>query len=537
MSQTNTSLRCHGCGAEVTDGAVSCPVCGVKLNIEAVGAGIPKTGATPEYDEGAVFEGGRHLFSNRLVIRVALFLVSVVMLLLIFLVPTSRSYMSTEDGVEYSIDYTAVDSVKLAVYSYLSYGDSRLAETESYKRLLECSDELFILGSYANDEKRIPILEEAAECSLYVTLMSREVPLTFDVAVAAVASVLMIALAVIFAISAAYALTLEALRVLFDVRVRRDGRGLVMKTLWLSAAAVPLFGYAHAQLADFGMSKSLGSYSAGGGGLSVGFVFLSIVAAVGVIYSVLCFILPKLLKHGIKVTASTVKSAASALLALLMLILMLCPMVAVKLANPYYPKNTDTIGLSVGDIYYTTGDDIVYFASTSSTYNTNKINDTIKAHFTKNTEDDLPTDELLYDLMTGVRRRDNSGLYLALQIVMLINLVLVGLLLFTLGCRHLLSSKCEGMLKFLKITVMLLALTLAVLSIVIAIVADGAVTNELSYVMKVNVGVAPVLLILSAIALVASMGIKEVVYLDRDYDNPDVSYAPYVISARKKKRY
>jgi hypothetical protein len=66
-------------------------------------------------------------------------------------------------------------------------------------------------------------------------------------------------------------------------------------------------------------------------------------------------------------------------------------------------------------------------------------------------------------------------------------------------------------------------------------IAEGCIDGELIRFMNVEMGIAPVLMLLFAIANVCTVGADRGFVSDCDYDNADVSYAPYVVGYKKHK--
>lgn len=487
-----------------------------------------------KYDEGAVLSEWWHVFTNRLVRRGVIFALSLVLLLIAFIAPLSYSHMTDDISGEYKIGFTAVESVRLAVYSTKSYSNRQIQKTEEYTAYLRDAEKLTEFELLYDSPEREVLLKNIAKNNLYVSLMGRDVTLGFDIAVAAVASILLLVAASLFFIVALFSLSVEVIDAFFGIKLKVNPYKASLSFLWLFVGLLPVCGYAHSQLSFFGIGSKFSAFSAAGSSLGAGFVFLCIIGALCTVYSVLSFVVPSVRRFGFKMNSATKKAIGALCVTLLMLVSLLSPMIKIKLANPYRPDEQTALGISAAELFYTTGDDIIYYSQTSSTTNIDKINTTIVSVFYT---EDASARTLLNDLVTGVRRMDNSMLYLTLQITVLVSLLLVGLLLWTLGRRYILSSNCSKSMNVLKLAVIVMCTAVSVVAVILSFIAKSAITNDLAYVMAISFAAAPIILFGSSVAMIFTFRASKKMYADPEYDNPDTSYAPYVIIARKKKRY
>ena len=564
MSQIKSIIRCPVCEVEIAEGARVCFACGHLLDapagaeqsVEKNEAPItdlqtdeevqeptvspPPPAKKPESDEEFVdaimgASGVWQFFTSRLIKRAAVFMVALVMFLLTMAAPMSRSYMTDEVVGEYSIGFTTVDSIQLAMYATDKYSDRQLQRTAEYKEYTKLSEQLLNFNPKLSEVSELSLVKDMSRLSLQLALMNKSVSLDFDMTVAAIVSFLLILAATAFFFTALASLAFEVIRLFFGFNIKLDGYKASVILLWISVMILPLCGYAHAGLACFGVGDKLGGFSSAGSGLSTGFVFACIVGIAGVVYTALSALLPKIKKYGFKMSARAKSGAISAAVALVMLVSLLSPMISVRIANPERPSEIDSYAMSASELYYTTGADISHYSKTTSRSNTDKITTAISDAFDEGIT--ASTNEILNDLITGVNRRDNSGLYLAIQIFTFISLSLILLFLFSLGRKYILGHKCDGAVKGFRILSMLATLVSAILAISLFFVAKGAITEELSYILTFALGAGPVLLVVLSVAMGFTFKVSESKYQGIEYDDPDVSYSPYVITARKKKRY
>ena len=224
-----------------------------------------------------------------------------------------------------------------------------------------------------------------------------------------------------------------------------------------------------------------------------------------------------------------------------MIIAIFAPAIKISLASPEDADDRDSITYKAKDLYFTDKNDIQVYVNTPSSTFTSELLSTVSDIFDSKNKEDVETRHFFNDVVMGVGRRNNSGFYIAVQILTELSLILISFLLLALGRRYLFSADCDKAIKWLKALLMLTATALSVIYIVLAIDAASVVNNSysgvLSYVIKVGIGVSPILLLLDSIFMAFTFSTEEKKYIDTDYDNPDVSYAPYVIRARKRQRY
>ena len=559
MSQINRIIRCPVCEVEISEGARVCFACGHlieapsikdesavnmppqsddKIIIPEVKAAAPTRAQGP--DGGASVqatepEGGiLQLLFGRLAGRALVFLASLIMLLLVSLAPLS--YARTVDDVSghRTLAFTALETVRIASYATDAYSERQLQRTDEYKEYLILIEEATAVQDGLVEGDLPELLGDISRLSFYLTLMGKEATLDFDMAVAAVVSVILLALVGLFFAVSLVSLVLEVLREFLGLGIKADPHKASVSLLWLSVALLPLCGYAHLQLSYFGLGAKLGAFSSGEYGLSAGFKLLVAVGVIGALYTVVYHLIPMIKRNGFKIAGRAKSAVISVCVALVMLLSLLSPLVSVKLANPEFPSQTTSFKVSANDLFYTTGADISYYSKTSSKSNLEKIDQTIASAFEGNGTGS--TDTLLNDLIIGVRRMDNSMLYLTLQVLVLVFLFVLSVLACSMVRSYLLGKKGRG-LAFLKILSMLLSVATAVVAIIFVFIARGAVTNDLSYVMAVGIAAAPILLIVSAVAMAFSFRVKASRDEEIEYDEPDATYLPYVIHVRKKTIY
>ena len=68
-----------------------------------------------------------------------------------------------------------------------------------------------------------------------------------------------------------------------------------------------------------------------------------------------------------------------------------------------------------------------------------------------------------------------------------------------------------------------------VLAILVSMVCNNNIGDEMSHYVMISLGRGPILATIFTTVAIAAMSIRGKKITSREYDNPDVSYAPYVI--------
>ena len=82
---------------------------------------------------------------------------------------------------------------------------------------------------------------------------------------------------------------------------------------------------------------------------------------------------------------------------------------------------------------------------------------------------------------------------------------------------------------FLKLLLVLLSVANLVVNIALYVSGKTATYGELEYIIKVSLGAGPILIFILSVLFVSLFHTHEEKTIDKGYDNPDVSYAPFVM--------
>ena len=148
------------------------------------------------------------------------------------------------------------------------------------------------------------------------------------------------------------------------------------------------------------------------------------------------------------------------------------------------------------------------------------------------TREDGFSERVLRRLIVGIERIDPGAFYIALLAVHSLFLLTAVILITRLIAELLLhrhGRRLDRRIRRGKLLLGLLALAEVILFAILRVLAAGALTGTLSHLLSVRVSIFGVLTVLLSFALVRIRCRSKKVYLDNAYDNPDTSYAPYVM--------
>ena len=128
---------------------------------------------------------------------------------------------------------------------------------------------------------------------------------------------------------------------------------------------------------------------------------------------------------------------------------------------------------------------------------------------------------------------DLRVLYGFINAITMILLLFAGLLVYLFLSNIFFNSSNRGAILTFKILTSVWTFFELALILLLNTIISSAIGGELSAIIGIALGIGPVImLVCMAVLLILPSDPKEYKYVDRDYDNADVSYSPYVVDEK-----
>ena len=568
MSEKTNKKTCPICGAELSEDARFCSICGAKqteqgddlpqavtqdteksdendgsnkkdkaqaeANIEITNdteACKPETveaakreeavkyGFTPFADEikavkvrSRLTEHISRFFAKRLVFAISVLLIAVTLFGLWF-APFAHSKAEMSDGTVYSVDYSCAKTVELSVRSFFFLNNSELRDTKLYTEI----------------ENEVSS-EAAFEKGFALTLMKRNTPVRVTLILTALVSIAYLVLCVILLVLSVSDLVVTVIAI---CKGQKKSRMPSAAFLCAVCCLIPILVFSFLLMGQFGTSNVLSQYSNGGVGLSLGGIATLIAAALG--GGLVCFERLLSLKKPSKrfINKNKIKNIVCLVLALVVVISAFLPCLGIDIYNERTGNYETTVYVTPSDLYEVGNQELSQYRSTSksSAYSAVKgiAGDVISG---KINESEL-SDELFYLIAFEYARLDLRVLYGFINAITMIVLLFAGLLLYLFISNIFFNSSNRGAILTFKILTSVWVLLDLILVLILNIIISSTMGGEMSVIIGTALGIGPVIMLLCmAVLLILPSNPKEYKYVDRSYDNADVSYSPYVVDEK-----
>lgn len=446
-----------------------------------------------------------NLFSKRILVRAIVLALSLI--LLVFVFTPFASYKIEVGGDRYDVSFSPKDSVSITV----NYGLIFLSRLNRQP----------VPG--LDEELRLD--ESSAKHSFMTTAMIRQTGLRTTVIIAAIMSVIYTLLCLISALLALKGLISEL--TMRKKGIYRHKRYAADGLICMIACLMPAIIFCFLQAFDFGITI-LSEYGCRGLGTSMawGAILAVMVSILGSAFVCAASFI-KLIENEEKpfTKLRITRMVCCALMILLVVSIFLpCNTISIWHAN----GETDNYFVDVMDIKELPVSDLKAYRATALHYGTAIIDDLDKGQVGNIQTDD--TGETLFHTVM-ICRIDPRIIYRAVITVTMITLLFVGFLLFS-TIRHCFFEipKFRGM-KALKVFATIAIAIYLIMMIVLNIVVMLCLRLDLSYAVGFSIGIGAIIapVIMVALLIIRQKSVKKVINRNTDYDNADVSYAPYVL--------
>jgi hypothetical protein len=446
-----------------------------------------------------------NLFSKRILVRAVVLALSLILLSFVF--TPFASYKIEVGGARYDVSFSPKDSVSITA----NYGLILLSKLT--RQPIEGLGE------------ELKLDQDSAKQSFMSVAMIRQTGLRVTVILAAITTVIYALLCIISALLALKALISELM--MRKKGIFRHKRYAADGMICMIACLMPVILFCFLQAFDFGITP-LSEYGCRGLGTKMawGAILTVVVSLLGSAFVCAASFI-KLIENEEKpfTRIRITRMVCCALMILLVVSIFLpCSTISIWHAN----GETDTYHVDVTDIKEMTVGDLKNYRLVARQYGANVI-DNLKAGEVGSIQTDDIGETLFHTVM--LCRINPKVIYVAVIIITMITLVFIGLLLWS-TLRHCFFEipKFKGMKALKVFTTMSIAVYL-IMMIVLNVVVQFCLLLDLSYMVGFSIGlgtiIAPVIMV--ALLIIRQKSVKKVINRNTDYDNADVSYAPYVL--------
>ena len=450
--------------------------------------------------------------------------ISVLMLLASFL-PMVKTETSVTDTSSFTVSFSPTEILSLGIDSLGSASsEDYLDEYQNYISLRSTVEKIDFDTNLLQSQKTA--LKNYAKSSLKLRLMSGEESPKANLIVATIVSI-----AYIFAsvLTFVFAFILCA----FYSRLRNENVEsffrLVKSLVAIILVLLPVYMMLMLQTANFSYGFEIGHFGNQGSGLAwYGIIMvIVIIAAIGLM-SARCF--SQLFKKEAGSKDYTLACKVVALVCLILAVVaMFMPFAKIQLAaiDSYGVVKTESMSVSVNNFYELSSEDVAYLTSIADSYSKTEL----LLHIASIVSGRELSDSVDTEIFNTVAFRYNEGIeyvYTLIGIFAILSALIISL--FVLAIMRLILSKVMiKRKKGLIIGTAACVLIYLVLAILVSMVCNNNIGDEMSHYVMISLGRGPILATIFTTIAIASMSIRGKKTTSREYDNPDVSYAPYVI--------
>jgi hypothetical protein len=459
--------------------------------------------------------------------------VSVIMLALAFC-PFAYTEAKISDDLSIRVRYTPLDSVNLAISSFYTLDREDVLESDIYAEL-----EDFDIYSYGSELSlgQKNQLAKMMKKSLLLIMMSEDTPVRFGMILAAVISAIYLVFALVLFILSFSAFIIELVNKKHRSNSERNINKSTVSMLWLLFAFLPIMTYALLQMCRFGKNGDAQLYISGGRGISWGLIASLAVAVAATLFTVIRYSVLKRKKGEGEPRTKTGSHILCLVLSVLLIISVFLPLTSITFAsmNDDFEYEQKTVYVSISDVEIMSSSDVEQHADSTTKGTYPRLLKAASDIVLGEDEKAVSEYDVLNLLVFSYGRKNVSVLYAFIVILTLISTVFAAMLVRSTLKRVLFTSDNDVAIQALKIFNLVTVCIDFILMYIVNKIAEGCIDGELIRFMNVKMGIAPVLMLLFAIANVCTVGADRGFVSDCDYDNADVSYAPYVVGYKKHK--
>ncbi|MBO7196029.1 MAG: hypothetical protein J6V80_01715 [Clostridia bacterium] len=446
----------------------------------------------------------------------------VAVLLIIFTLLPLANTRAEISGRSMSVSFNALDCLKIAGYSMSEMPTSRLQLTPEYRNLKRVGYPEAPRITNSSLAKDLVFLELRGGYST-LDLSSMVMAITIFALWLVCGLIIFNSLKCIFFANRDDEKHLAAVR---DARMKLNTYALMLPLL------LPFMGFVLLQGASIGIGKL--SFLAVKSGIGIGFVLIAVAA----VFLAFVFYGKRLLAIAGDFKTYR-KKQPKQLLAFLMCVLLLVSVMLPVLSCEITSKSTRRsakVSFDATDVFEMTYDDTSYYRSSSTGEGNLSLGNDLN-NFLSSRRVAGRDKTLLYGIIMGEGNHYDTFTPTVFYLSNLVTLALLALICHRV-IRMLVGDKNVKEIKKSAIWLAVIAAVQIILLIVFIVNGNSSLVSG-THSASFGIGIGPIIGFASVVALLLTFRekvVSEVKTVDRYYDNPDVSYAPYVVEYQKKKK-
>lgn len=489
---------------------------------------------TPDAESSHPKKNAREKVFSSLVSRSVLFGIALILTLLSLLAPFAYTKPDT-DEIGCELNFSALDVAVMSISSLCSMSEYQLRKTDIYKE-----KEAYIEKLESEEGVKIDKQEysEMVKLVLRLELMRTTSPIKVSLLLGGVVAILYMILSVVFLILSLISLIFEILRT-FNIDAPRAEK-LERRTtgiLFFNLMSAPLLVYTQIKAVNFGVSDTFSIFSINGPHIGWGLIVSLVFIALGSVYFIVRHIRNARQKLIGKKAKSTKRALISLIISLLIMVSIFLPISQITLSAETNTgrMKSESFGLGISDMNEFTRLDINEYTYSSRMMSYDRLIEIIPKMVARPSAYESRIWDVFNVTVIGYERLDVSILYILIHVCASLLLLFVGVLLFK-TVRDLFLNKGEVSTTGLKVVTFIFSLIYFGLCVALSMIVDLNLSGTLFLIMKFSTGFGPILCLLLSFVLIRTSKKGKNDGARWEYDNPDISYSPYVVGYKTNKK-
>lgn len=457
------------------------------------------------------------VLGNRLINRLCVFVLAVCMLALAFAPFASYRLATSEDTVE-TLQYSGVDHVQISLLSMMMPANTQPLDTAGYDTLLV---------EQADEGMRTALLKQM----ILVTSVYARTGQSTTAMIAALLYVVYVLLCVIFVVMAGVNLATE----FFTAKKKRHRiKKCVSDTLLcLLVCLLPVVCFCLLQACEVCTGRGLLPFVTPlGASLGWGAILSLVLATLGGIFVCAAHSVSMLRLNRRYFDRTRIKSLICIVLIVLVFVSTLLPCISVSMWDMKAGKEM-TLGMNLWDIREMTGNEWLYYYNELDPIDRDDVTAMLQA-------EELPEkagEELIHTMWISSGQTGVFTMLALMEIIAILTMICAACWLFLMLRRCFYGKRGHTMIRIFKTLTMLGVSLNFLFAVIIKGMLEQCLLGKLISVMEFEIGVGVIAMFIFALAglLLRLREKRPVRYWDDEYDNADVSYAPYVLDAEARR--
>ena len=529
MSMDNMLRVCPRCGANIAAGFLFCTACGERMPTapETQKTEPDPTRVTEREEKWSVkikkLASHDGLLFNKLLLRAVALCVAALLLVFAFLPFGKTTFYDNEE--EYTISFSTIDAIEFSVSSLSFMNDSEIINSKPYKELTELQRKLeYGVPSEQN-------LNEYLKLNYKLTLMHRDNAPRIGVLLAGVLSLTYLVLAVAFAILAAVSFALQLKAHFCSDKTEKPFFKAALKLMLVMLLLLPIIGYAFSHLVTV-PKLGIFAYVESSGSVGVCYVLSLVFASLASGYICTCLRMSNKKRKTRENFTRVIKNYVSIGVVVLSFIALVIPAVTLRFKH----IDEDSVDkaseyISLYELSEIGASELQQYANTTSASARMTIIKASGAALDGNFDEKYEPNTILNLINISYARMDISVMNTIIMLVTVALYIFLALLAWCILRKMFLEEDCN--VKPFKVLSILLAIANTALLFVLAMVSDSCATQSVGEAVDVKIAVGPIIVLACVIAAAVFAHTNKDMTEYVEYDDADVSYAPYVVDYQR----